>query len=160
MNQKCNVLTKDQCNNNEFCEFKGEKCMFKPKELLEDKYKIGTSVIHKVHKPSGELWNEWLDKLQNGGTSDPENYKDFQPIWKDNDDWINGNDWMPGKTPTDENWEVQVKLKGSTETIKEFGEMKKKEGSLSDHAYRRFKELLFEKVWKPGDFVSQGELVS
>ena len=128
MNQKCNVLTKDQCNNNEFCEFKGEKCMFKPKELLEDKYKIGTSVIHKIHKPSGELWNEWLYKLQNGGTSDPENYKDFQPIWKDNDNWLNGNDWMPGKTPTDENWEVQVKLKGSTETIKEFGEMKKKEG--------------------------------
>ncbi len=31
--------------------------------------------------------------------------------------------------------------------------------SLSDLAYKRFKELLFEKVWKPGDFVSQSELV-
>ena len=38
--------------------------------------------------------------------------------------------------------------------------MKKKGESLSQQAYKRFKELLFAKVWKPGDFVSQGELVS
>ena len=38
--------------------------------------------------------------------------------------------------------------------------MRKKKESLSNHAYNRFKELLFAKVWKPGDFVSQGELVS
>ena len=38
--------------------------------------------------------------------------------------------------------------------------MGKKGESLSQQAYKRFKELLFAKVWKPGDFVSQGELVS
>jgi len=37
--------------------------------------------------------------------------------------------------------------------------MKKKE-NLSKHAYYRFKKLLFDKVWKPGEFISQAELVS
>ena len=37
--------------------------------------------------------------------------------------------------------------------------MTKKNTNLGQEAYDRFKELLFAKVWKPGDFVSQGELV-
>jgi len=37
--------------------------------------------------------------------------------------------------------------------------MAKKNVNLGSEAYNRFKELLFAKVWKPGDFVSQGELV-
>ena len=37
--------------------------------------------------------------------------------------------------------------------------MAKKNVNLGSEAYTRFKELLFAKVWKPGDFVSQGELV-
>lgn len=36
---------------------------------------------------------------------------------------------------------------------------KKSEEKLSIIAYNRFKELLFSKVWKPGDYVSQSELV-
>ena len=36
---------------------------------------------------------------------------------------------------------------------------KKNEEKLSIIAYDRFKELLFSKVWKPGDYVSQSELV-
>ena len=31
--------------------------------------------------------------------------------------------------------------------------------NLGQQAYKRFKELLFQRVWKPGDFVSQSELV-
>ena len=31
--------------------------------------------------------------------------------------------------------------------------------NLGQQAYKRFKELLYERVWKPGDFVSQSELV-
>ena len=31
--------------------------------------------------------------------------------------------------------------------------------NLGQQAYKRFKELLFKRVWKPGDFVSQSELV-
>ena len=36
---------------------------------------------------------------------------------------------------------------------------KKIEEKLSKIAYDRFKELLFSKVWKPGDYISQSELV-
>ena len=36
---------------------------------------------------------------------------------------------------------------------------KKMEEKLSEIAYVRFKELLFSNVWKPGDFISQSELV-
>ena len=32
---------------------------------------------------------------------------------------------------------------------------KKNEEKLSEIAYVRFKELLFSKVWKPGDYISQ-----
>jgi len=35
-----------------------------------------------------------------------------------------------------------------------------KRGNLSSQAYKKFKELLFDKVWKPGDFVSQPELIN
>ena len=31
--------------------------------------------------------------------------------------------------------------------------------NLGQQAYKRFKELLFARIWKPGDFVSQSELV-
>ena len=31
--------------------------------------------------------------------------------------------------------------------------------NLSPQAYKRFKELLFARIWQPGDFVSQSELV-
>ena len=31
--------------------------------------------------------------------------------------------------------------------------------NLGQQAYKRFKELLFDRIWKPGDFVSQSELV-
>ena len=34
-----------------------------------------------------------------------------------------------------------------------------KKENLSQQAYKRFKELLFARIWKPGDFVSQSELV-
>ena len=33
------------------------------------------------------------------------------------------------------------------------------EKNLSDIAYKRFKKLLFSKTWKPGDYISQSELV-
>ncbi len=36
----------------------------------------------------------------------------------------------------------------------------KNKKNLSSQAYDKFKELLFEKVWKPGDFISQPELIS
>ena len=31
--------------------------------------------------------------------------------------------------------------------------------NLGQQGYKRFKELLFKREWKPGDFVSQSELV-
>jgi len=36
---------------------------------------------------------------------------------------------------------------------------KNKETKLSEIAYNRFKELLFSKMWNPGDYISQSELV-
>ena len=36
---------------------------------------------------------------------------------------------------------------------------KNTETNLSVIAYNRFKELLFSKMWKPGDYISQLELV-
>ena len=36
---------------------------------------------------------------------------------------------------------------------------KLKKENLGQQAYKRFKELLFARIWKPGDFVSQSELV-
>ncbi len=36
---------------------------------------------------------------------------------------------------------------------------KKNEEKLSEIAYLRFKKLLFSKVWNPGDYISQSELV-
>ena len=35
----------------------------------------------------------------------------------------------------------------------------RKKVNLGQQAYHRFKELLFARVWKPGEFVSQSELV-
>ena len=34
-----------------------------------------------------------------------------------------------------------------------------KNGNLGNQAYKKFKELLFDRIWRPGDFVSQSELV-
>ena len=34
-----------------------------------------------------------------------------------------------------------------------------KHGNLGFQAYEKFKELLFDRIWRPGDFVSQAELV-
>ena len=34
-----------------------------------------------------------------------------------------------------------------------------KNGNLGFRAYEKFKELLFDRIWRPGDFVSQSELV-
>ena len=31
--------------------------------------------------------------------------------------------------------------------------------NLSQQAYKNFKQLLFSRIWEPGDFVSQSELV-
>ena len=38
-------------------------------------------------------------------------------------------------------------------------ELKLKKENLGQQAYKRFKELLFARIWIPGDFVSQSELV-
>ena len=42
-----------------------------------------------------------------------------------------------------------------------MGKSKKlpKNGNLGTRAYEKFKELLFDRIWRPGDFVSQSELV-
>ena len=42
-----------------------------------------------------------------------------------------------------------------------MGKSKKlpKTGNLGTRAYEKFKELLFDRIWRPGDFVSQAELV-
>ena len=34
-----------------------------------------------------------------------------------------------------------------------------KNWNLGNQAYKKFKELLFDRIWRPGDFVSQSELV-
>ena len=34
-----------------------------------------------------------------------------------------------------------------------------KNGNLGNQAYKKFKALLFDRIWRPGDFVSQTELV-
>ena len=66
--------------------------------------------------------------LENGNTSKLEDIKNFKSKILENDQWKEGNDWLPGLEPNKNNWEALVKLKDSPETIQEYGKNMKDEG--------------------------------
>ena len=121
---------KDKCNNQQHCKYEEnlKRCVYNPISVRGEKYNLGSAAIKKEVDIKGDLWDEWMYTLENGNTSKLEDIKNFKSKILENDQWKEGNDWLPGLEPNKNNWEALVKLKDSPETIQEYGKNMKDEG--------------------------------
>ena len=121
---------KEKCNNEKNCKYEKnlKRCVYNPVPIRGNQYNLGSSSIKKALDIKGDLWNEWIYTLENGNTSTSEDIKNYKSKILENDQWKEGNDWLPGIGPNKNNWEINVKLKDNTETILEYGTAMKEEG--------------------------------
>ena len=121
---------KDKCNNQQNCKYEEnlKRCVYNPISIRGEKYNLGSASIKKEVDIKGDLWDEWIYTLENGNTSTSEDIKNFKSKILENDQWKEGNDWLPGLEPNKNNWETNVKLKNSPVTILEYGKNMKEEG--------------------------------
>jgi len=119
-----------KCDNETNCKYEKslKRCVYNPIPIQGEKYKLGSASAKKNINIGGKLWNEWIYTLENGNTSTPEDIKKFKSKILENDQWKEGNDWLPGMQPNKNNWETNVKLKDQTETILDFGKTMREEG--------------------------------
>ena len=121
---------KDKCNSQQNCKYEEnlKRCVYNPISIRGEKYNLGSASIKKEVDIQGDLWDEWMYTLENGNTSKLEDIKNFNSKILENEQWKEGNDWLPGLEPNKNNWETLVKLKDSSETILEHGKNMKEEG--------------------------------
>jgi len=121
-----------QCNTMSNCVVEGDKCVFAPDTSMISQKLHGTASLKKNYDLTGDKWNEWLYKLENGATSSRTDYDNHQPSWAANTKWNDGTDWTPGEqidtTPNNPAWENKVTVEGDLQSIEDYGIQKKTEG--------------------------------
>ena len=146
MNVQCNAKSGNVCTSSPYCKLEGDDCIFDAggtgNNMLEDRFRLGSSKLKKDYNISGKLWDKWLYYLNTGTISSDNVIEETEhPEWtSSNNKWIQGSDWRPGEEPvipvmgeaqtesSNPDWEENVVIQGDSETIHEYGIQKRNDG--------------------------------